>query len=298
MSRRRVVIRCPGKVNLHLEVVRRRPDGYHELRTLFVAVGVWDRLELAATPDGSLALAVDPPGAVSAGPDNLVLRAAHAARAAWGVAEGARITLRKGIPVAGGMGGGSADAAATLVALAALWRRPQPIAALHDLGAALGSDVPYFLAGGAAWGEGRGERLRALPDLPPWWVVLVPGDRPVATAEVFSRLQPGDIGRGPAAPVYDWLAGGADLPLAALRNDLEGAVTAGWPWVGERLAAMRRAGAPVALVSGSGGTVFGLWRDEREARAGAARCGPLATVVAPLLGRDGSRLRPVVGEGS
>jgi 4-diphosphocytidyl-2C-methyl-D-erythritol kinase len=298
VSPRRVAIRCPGKVNLHLEVVRRRPDGFHELRTLFAAVGIRDRLELAATPDGSLELAVEPAGAVGAGPDNLVLRAARAARAAWGVEEGARITLHKGIPVAGGMGGGSADAAATLVALAALWRRPQPTDALLALGAALGSDVPYFLVGGAAWGEGRGERLRALPDLPPWWVVLVPGDQPVPTAEVYRRLRPADIGRGGAEPVYDWLAGGGELPLSALRNDLEGAVTAGWPWVGERLVAVRSAGASVALVSGSGGTVFGLWSDELGARDGAARCEPFAPVVAPLLGRDRSLLQPFVEEES
>lgn len=295
---RRVAIRCPGKVNLHLEVLGRRADGYHELRTIFAAVGVWDELSFVSDGSGALTLEVEPPATVPVGAENLVVRAAHAARESWGVAEGARITLRKGVPVAGGMGGGSSDAAAALVALAELWRRPQPISSLQGLAAELGSDVPYFLIAGAAWGEGRGERVRALPDLPPWWVVLLPGDEPVPTAQVYGLLDGASALRGPAVEVDFWLQRGGELPLAALRNDLEPTVVAGWPPVRDRLESVGRAGAMLAMVSGSGGTVFGVYSDEASAQAGAARCAPLRALVAPLLGRERSRLRPVVKEES
>jgi 4-diphosphocytidyl-2-C-methyl-D-erythritol kinase len=145
---RSVSVRCPGKVNLHLEVLGKRRDGYHELSTLFAAVGVWDEVRVTPDASGEIALAVEPEGTVSAGGDNLVARAARAALAAWGVPRGARITLRKEIPVGGGMGGGSADAAATLIALAALWGERRSQQELADVASSLGSDVPYFLLGG------------------------------------------------------------------------------------------------------------------------------------------------------
>jgi 4-diphosphocytidyl-2-C-methyl-D-erythritol kinase len=293
---RAVRLRCPGKVNLHLEVVARRPDGYHELRTLFAAVGVWDDLEVAAVESKDLSLEVEPAGAVAV-TDNLVLRAAIAAREAWGVSSGARILLHKRIPVAGGMGGGSADAAATLVAVAALWDRHLPNAALHGLAARLGSDVPFFLAGGAGWGEGRGERLRPLPDLPPWWLLILPGAEPVPTAEVYRLLDLGAIPRRSAAAVYDWLAGGGELPLSACRNDLEPTVIAFSPTVGIRLAALRATAPLLAMVSGSGGTVFAVYQGEEKARAEAGRLALYRPIVAPLLGREQSALRPGIVEG-
>lgn len=291
-----VLVRCPGKVNLHLEVLGRRRDGYHELRTLFAAVGVWDELLVAAAPEGVLELTVEPAGAVSAGADNLVLRAARAAAAAWGCRAGARLRLLKRIPVGGGMGGGSADAAAALVALAAVWRQPDPAAGLDRLAATLGSDVPYFLIAGAAWGSGRGTELRPLPDLPPWWLVLLPGEEPVSTAEVYASLGLGPAGKALGSPVYDWSAGGGPLPLGACRNDLEPTVTARWPPVGRRLQALQATGPLLAMVSGSGGTVFAVYPGEERAREVAERLGPYRPMVAPLLTRAGSLLRPMVVE--
>ena len=295
---RRVAVRCPGKVNLHLEVVGRRSDGYHELRTLFAAVGVWDELECCAGDSDALRLEVEPAGAVPTAPDNLVMRAAEAARNAWGVTSGAHLTLRKRIPVAGGMGGGSADAAATLVALAMLWNRPRDPAALHDLAAGLGSDVPYFLTGGVAWGEGRGERVRRLRDLPPWWLVLLPGDAPVPTAEVYRNLRVGSWSASPATAVYDWVADGGDLPLFACRNDLEPTVVAGWPKVGSRLEVLRATDPLLATVSGSGGTVFAVYAGEDRAIAEAARLTTHRPIVAPLLDRARAELRPAAVEES
>lgn len=298
MSRRRLAtLRCPGKVNLHLEVAGRRADGFHELRTLFAAVGVWDELECETDPSGALELEVEPRGAVTAAADNLVLRAASAARTAWRVTGGARMKLCKGIPVAAGMGGGSADAAAALVALAALWERPGDAPALVDLAADLGSDVPFFLVGGAAWGEGRGERVRPLADLPRFGLVLLPGTEPVPTAEVYRRLDLERLQWRPAAAVYDWLANGGELPLTACRNDLETTVVAGWPEVGSRLDALRATAPLLAQVSGSGGTVFAVYTDEARAIAEAERLQAYGAIAAPLLDRASSGLRPVVVEG-
>jgi 4-diphosphocytidyl-2-C-methyl-D-erythritol kinase len=292
-----LAVRCPAKVNLHLEVLGRRPDGYHELRTLFVAVGVWDELRLAPAPEGVLELAVEPDSAVSAGPDNLVLRAARAAAGAWGPRAGARITLVKRIPIGGGMGGGSADAAAALVGLAALWGQPPDATALLPLAAALGSDVPYFLVGGAAWGVGRGTELRPLADLPEWWIVLLPGEAPVSTAEVYRLLNVGPVGGAAASRVYDWSMAGGALPLEACRNDLEAPVVARFPSVGRRVEAMRATSPLLAMVSGSGGTVYGLFPTEAAAVAASRRVASFGPSLAPVLTREQSLLRPVRLEG-
>jgi 4-diphosphocytidyl-2-C-methyl-D-erythritol kinase len=297
MSRvRHVAVRCPGKVNLHLEVLGKRPDGYHELRTLFAAVGVWDELVVTAAPAGVIELTVEPAGAVSAGGDNLVMRAARAASAAWGVGAGARIHLRKQIPVGGGMGGGSADAAATLVGLASVWDRPRSSVSMERLAETLGSDVPFFLVAGVAWGEGRGTELRALADLPPWWLVLLPAEAPVSTPEVYASLGLGPLGEVAESAVYDWSAGGGTLPLSACRNDLEPAVVVRWPLVRTRLEALRRTDPLLAMVSGSGGTVFAVYPSEARARDEAERLGSYRPLVAPLLSRERSRLRPLVVE--
>ncbi len=291
-----MTVRCPGKVNLHLEVLGKRPDGYHELRTLFAAVGVWDDLVLTAAPAGVLELTVEPAGAVSAGGDNLVIRAVRAAAAAWGGGGGARIHLRKRIPVGGGMGGGSADAAAALVGVASLWGRPCSAASMERLAEGLGSDVPFFLVAGVAWGEGRGTEVRALADLPSWWLVLLPGEEPVSTPEVYVSLGLGPVGEVAESAVYDWSAGGGALPLSACRNDLEPAVVVRWPAVRTRLEALRRTDPLLAMVSGSGGTVFSVYPGEARARDEAERLGSYRPLVAPLLSRERSLLRPVVVE--
>ena len=292
----KVAVRCPAKVNLHLEVLRRRADGYHELRTVFAAVGVWDELVFEGTSDGVLALAVEPPEAVAAGEDNLVLRAARALAGHLGVSDGARIRLGKRIPVAGGLGGGSSDAAATLVGLASLWG-VRPSGEMAELAARLGADVPYFLTAGVAWGTGRGTDLTPLPDLPPWWLVLIPGEEAVPTAAVYGSLDPTTLDAGGSPEIYRWVADGGALPLGSCRNDLQPTVLAHWPGVGRRLESMRVTQPLLALVSGSGGTVFGLFADEEGARHAAGRVGSAAAVVAPLLTREASLLRASVVEG-
>lgn len=293
----RILVHCPAKVNLHLEVLGKRADGYHELRTLFASVGVRDTLELRPAPEGVLELTVEPPGCVPTDDSNLVLRAAECLLAAYQPLSGARIHLEKRIPVAGGMGGGSADAAAALVGLARLWKLPVTPARLRNLAAGLGADVPFFLTGGVAWGVGRGSEVYPLPDLPAWWVVLVPGTEPVPTADVYRALPSRVLDGQLDSEVYEWVVTGGELPLAACRNDLQSTVLERWPTIARRLERVAKAGPMLAMVSGSGGTVFGLFSDEAHARQAGRDLHDLAPIAAPLLGRVSAQLQPSAGEG-
>ena len=286
-----LVVRCPAKVNLHLRVLGRRPDGYHELRTLFASVGVWDEVEAREAPAGRLALAVEPDGSAPQGPDNLVLRAAAALQQLLPAPRGAALVLRKAIPTAAGLGGGSADAAAALVALAHLWDLDRSFAALAPLAAGLGADVPFFLLGGLVWGVGRGSDVHPLPDPPSWWVALLPGPEPVPTAAVYRALEPRGVDGGTDDAIYRWTIAGGELPLAACVNELQPVVVAGWPEVGRRLAAIRDTAPLLGQVSGSGGTVFGLYPTRAAAERAAQGLGEFRPLLAPVLGREQARPR-------
>lgn len=289
-----VSVRCPAKVNLHLEVLGRRADGYHELLTVFAAVGLWDELEIA--PADELTLAVEPAGAAPLGQDNLVLRAATALARRCGITAGAHIALRKCIPAAAGLGGGSSDAAAALAGLDRLWQCGAGDTSLHELAAELGADVAFFLVGGIALGSGLGERLKPLADLPPWWLVLLPGGEPVPTAAVYRLLVAGPVDSTRRSALYQWSAAGGDLPVAHCRNDLQPTVVRHWPEVGQRLRRIEETKPMLALVSGSGGAVFGLYESERHAQEAAAGLTGLGPLAVPLLTRAASRLQPSAGE--
>lgn len=291
-----VTVRCPAKVNLHLRVLGLRADGYHELRTLFASVGVWDEVEVRERPPGHLELAVEPAGSAPAGPENLVLRAAGALQARLPAPRGASIVLRKTVPTAAGLGGGSADAAATLVALAHLWGLDGSFAALAPLAAGLGADVPFFLLGGLAWGVGRGSEVYPLPDAPSWWAVLLPGPDPVPTATVYRALEPRGVDDGTGDAIYQWTIAGGELPLAACVNDLQPVVVAGWPEVGDRVAAILRTAPLLGQVSGSGGTVFGLYADKAAAERATGRLAAYRPLLAPVLPRAQARPRPSAPE--
>jgi len=264
---------APAKVNLYLHVVGRRPDGYHLLDSLVVFAGVGDRLAVAPAP--GLSLAVDGPfaGLVPAGPENLVLRAARALAERVGARRGAHIRLTKRLPVAAGIGGGSADAAAALAALCALWRVDPDAADLAALGLALGADVPVCLAGRPAFVGGVGEDMAPPPPLPAAWMVLANPGIAVATPAVFKAFRAGGgafsaPGRF-AAPPGD--AGALFALLAERRNDLTAAAQTVAPAIAEVLAALAaRPGCALARMSGSGATCFGLFAAENEARAAAA----------------------------
>jgi len=292
-----VRVRCPAKINLHLEVVGTRADQYHELRTLFAAIGLWDELELAAAPPGVVDVTVEPPGAAPCGDDNLVVRAARALIARFGPAKGARMRLRKAIPAGGGLGGGSSDAAGALVGLSRLWGLDGSFAALHPVAGELGADVPFFLLGGVAWGVGRGAEVFPLPDLPAWWVVLVPGPAPISTADVYAGLDSRRLDTSAASELHRWVVAGGELPVSSCRNALESTVVARWPEVGRRLERVRATGPELALLAGSGATVFGVYFDAERARQAAERLAGDCPRVVPLLSRNASCLRPLEGEG-
>jgi 4-diphosphocytidyl-2-C-methyl-D-erythritol kinase len=267
-----VTVRTPAKVNLELRVGPRRADGYHELATVFHAIGLYD--ELVAIPSGpGITLTVEGVQAddvpVDAG--NLAVRAAALLAERTGIEAGVHLHLRKGIPVAGGMAGGSADAAAALLACDLLWHAGMSREELHGLAAELGSDVPFSLFGGTAVGTGRGERLTpALARGEYHWVVAL-ADHGLSTPAVYAEIDRLRAGRPVPEPrVSDDLmhalrAGDAEALGRALTNDLEPAACSLDPGLERTLEVGRQAGTLGGIVSGSGPTVIFLARDPEHA---------------------------------
>lgn len=268
------VVEAPAKVNLSLHVVGRRDDGYHLLDSLIAFAGVGDTL--TAAPADSLSLHVNGPfaealaAALPAGAENIVLKAARRLAEAAGVPPRARLTLTKRLPVAAGIGGGSADAAAALLALCRLWDVAPARDDLMALALALGADVPICLHGRAANVSGVGEGIADAPALPPAWLVLVNPLVAVSTPEVF-RARRGRFNQ--AAPLTEAPADAAAL-AEALReraNDLTKAAVSLAPEIGTVLVDIGALpGCLLARMSGSGATCFGLFAAEAEARAAAA----------------------------
>ena len=266
----RVTVLARAKVNLYLHVLGRRADGYHLLDSLVVFADVGDRIEVAAA--ASLRLAVDGPfaGEVPDGGDNLVLRAARALADAAGVPRaGAAIRLTKSLPVASGIGGGSADAAATLRALVRLWRVDMDGERLRRLALALGADVPMCLGARPAFVGGIGERIEEAPDLPACALLLVNPRAMLPTPQVFAHR------RGPFSPPGRFTTPPADAralaaSLAERRNDLMEAAIGLMPAVALVLDALQTTpGVLLARMSGSGATCFGLCEDGAAAASGA-----------------------------
>jgi 4-diphosphocytidyl-2-C-methyl-D-erythritol kinase len=277
MSPAQVVVRAPAKVNVSLAVGPRRPDGFHGLSTVYLAVSLFDTvtagpgdgLSLEVTGEGTGATA----GTVPTDRTNLVWRAAELLARHAGVPADAHLHVDKAIPAAAGLAGGSADAAATLVALDALWGTRAGRDDLDALAAQLGSDVPFGLHGGVALGSGRGEVVSpVLARQQRHWVLGIAGEG-LSTPAVYAELDRLRAdGRAPAAddgspePVLAALRSGTTADLArALRNDLEVAAVSLRPGLRRALRAATDAGAAAALVSGSGPTVAALAEDEDDA---------------------------------
>ncbi len=259
-SRQTEVVRAaPAKINLYLKVTGRRADGYHELDSLVAFTELHDVLTLR--PAADLSLTVEGPfaGTLTDQTDNLVLAAARRLRAVLGHELGADITLTKNIPVAAGLGGGSADAAAALYGLCELWDVDAAGVDLVAIGAELGADVPVCLYGRPALVSGIGEQITASPALPAAGVLLVNTRRPLATPEVF-RAREGPFSEPPPFDhAADGVAGLAEA-LVARGNDLVSAACAMCPDVGEVLSALERLpSCRYAGMSGSGATCFGLF---------------------------------------
>lgn len=269
-----VTVRVPAKVNLHLSVGDVRPDGYHELVTVFQALSLTDEVTVAVTEDPGVEVYGEGEGSVPTGANNLAWRAAQALAAHVGKAGGeskVRVVLRKGIPVAGGMAGGSADAAATLVGLASLWKLDISRDELAGIAAKLGSDVPFALYGGTALGTGRGEQLVPVLSRHTFHWVLAFDQRGLSTPRVFGELdrlrEEGSPPRiGSHTPVVEALASGDPRQLALLLgNDLQAAAVSLRPGLRRTLRAGVNAGALAGTVSGSGPTCAFLCADAQSA---------------------------------
>lgn len=264
----RITLEAPAKVNLYLEVGAVRRDGYHGVRTVMQAVELCDLVEVELGGVGGMALEVE--GDAPAGEDNLCLKAAAAFARAVGEPLAGRIRLVKRIPTAAGLGGGSSDAAAVLRALNRLRGEELGREALLRTAASLGSDVPFFLLGGTALGEGRGERVSPLAQAPPLPLLLLNPGRGLETGEVYRRfdLCGGDEPPegGPRGLIAALPLGEADMVAPFLFNSLQRAALELAPETRRLLERGGRAGARGALVSGSGPSVFLLAGDDASAR--------------------------------
>jgi 4-diphosphocytidyl-2-C-methyl-D-erythritol kinase len=286
---RRLVLRTSAKVNLALEVLGKRPDGYHELVTLLQAVELFDRLILEEH-DG-LALTTNDSG-LPTDERNLVIRSVRLFQDATRSSRGVRITLDKRIPVAAGLGGGSSNAAATLWGLNRLWKLRWPVARLVELATQLGMDAPFFLRGGRALATGRGEILTPLPSAPSLALVLVNPNFPLSTREVYDRVPPDLVGDGSSTrALVEALATRSTTRVAAsLYNTLEAVVLPVYPVIARIKSALLGAGALGAVMSGSGPTVVGVARSLEQAKQirarltrGAWSCWAVRTVSGPAI---------------
>lgn len=259
---------APAKINLGLHVLRKRSDGYHDLETVFLRIGWADRLRVASADDLRMTCS-DP--TLPTDDRNLCMQAAHLLEKTYAVDQGATIHLEKIVPHGAGLGGGSSDAATTLLLLNELWQLHLPTAALHPLAAQLGSDVPFFLESAAAYGTGRGEVLTALlhpttqePYRLPYPLVVIVPDVHVSTADAYRNVRPHAVDR----PDLRMLVGSNDLAAwrTTLVNDFEASVFAQYPLLATRKQDLLNQGARYAVMSGSGSALFGVFPDEATAQ--------------------------------
>jgi len=269
---RSVTVRAPAKINLHLGVGPARDDGYHQLATVYQAIGLYDDVTVADADVWSVSVSPTADLDVSGVPlddTNIAVRAGHLLTDHHGVDRRASITITKSIPVAGGLAGGSADAAATLVALDRLWDLHTTDEDLLALAGRLGSDVPFALLGGTAYGTGRGELVEPVADHGQWWWVVVPNADGISTAEAYAEYDALGLGEHLLAPerLFAVLAHGDLEGLAVeLHNDLEAAALELRPELARTKLEIVHAGAYAALLSGSGPTWLGLAGDADHAR--------------------------------
>jgi len=254
-------IKSFAKVNLGLEVIRKRKDGYHEVRTLLQAVSLYDVLEFHKTPEEGIVLKGDDP-AISWGSDNLIYRAALLLKRDHRLSGGIEIRAAKSIPPGKGLGGGSSNAAMTLYALNEIWELNLSENSLMDFGKKLGADVPFFLKGGLCLGKGRGDDVAPVPDLKPLWCLLVLPRFSISTASVYGQLQPSLTSKSKDSKIIKFLD---SRQLGLLENGLEETVFRPYPQLKPIKAYFQDHGSELSLVSGSGSAVFGLFSDRGKA---------------------------------
>jgi 4-diphosphocytidyl-2-C-methyl-D-erythritol kinase len=283
-------VRLPAfaKINLGLQVVGKRPDGYHELRTIFQAISLRDTLQLSFTPGSSgFDFALTSNDATLLGPENLVARALVAMQQEIGFHGCVTAHLEKKIPVARGMGGGSSDAAAAMIGTLRLTESKVPLARLMEIAAGLGADVPFFLFGGRALAVNRGDEIYPLPDAPKQTIVVVsPREIGVSTKDAFQWIS-AELTKPPEPPkIWGFCALCWSRQGAGLSNDFEGPVFRRHPRLEEIRDGLLKRGAADAALAGSGSAVFGIFRNPARARR-AARAFPEDSVfVVETLSRE------------
>lgn len=254
---RPLFLRAPAKINLTLDVLGKRADGYHDLASVMQTIALYDTIALWPVSGEDVHLDCDVPAL--AGQDNLAVRAVNLARAAKDNLPNVRVELVKGIPSPGGLGGGSSDGAAVLRALNAWWKIGLSLQRLTEIAAALGSDAPFFIRGGTALIEGRGERVTPLPAIRPLWLIVAHPPVSVPTPAVFRRLTPAAYSDGSAThALVNAIQRGKLINLtdATCFNALQAGVLQSYPLVNTVREQLLACGAPVVRMSGSGPALF------------------------------------------
>ncbi len=262
-----VKLKAPAKVNYRLDVLRRRPDGYHDLRMIMQRIDLCDDVEITLSGNPGVRVTCGRDG-VPDGPANIAWRAADALLAISGRGEGLDIAITKNIPVAAGLGGGSSDGATVLMGVNELLGLGLSDERLMEIGVKLGADVPFFIFKRTALAEGIGEKLTAVESMPPAWLVLVNPNLHVSTAWVYQNLQLTARNDDDIIPRF---YGKVEDICAILANDLESVTIGKFPVIREIKERLLRAGACGSLMSGSGSTVFGLFVDGAGAKRAAER---------------------------
>lgn len=258
-------IKAPAKVNIRLKVTGRRPDGYHELVSIMVPVDLFDEIELKVPYDGHIKInseGFDVP--VDEG--NLIYVAAESFMSLTGINDGVSMDLKKNIPVAAGLGGGSSDAAAVLIALNSIYSNPLSDSDLHDMALKLGADVPFFINCRPAFMTGIGEILEPIPNWPDLWYIIITPHFRVSTAWVYDNLKI-ELTTGEYDYIKSILKNDTYNISRILENDLENVTSANFPIIKTLKKLLKDAGAEGAIMSGSGPSVFGIFSSPEKAEA-------------------------------
>jgi 4-diphosphocytidyl-2-C-methyl-D-erythritol kinase len=281
-----MTVKSFAKINLGLEIVGKRPDGYHDIRTLFQTISVADELDFEPAPAGTIELAGDDPSVAWDG-TNLVHRAARLLLERTGAARGARISVRKAVPAGRGLGGGSSNAAVTLLALDGMWGLGLGAGELAPLARSLGADVPFFLEGGLCLGEGIGDRLTPLADLASLPCLLVFPPFPIPTPSIYAGVGPSLTSAGKDSKIMRFLE---SMDFGLLENDLERVIFRAYPELERWKSYFLGQGALLSQVSGSGSAVYGLFPDTESAAAARRRLPDTSEArLAATLPREGYR---------
>ena len=262
ISRASITVKAPGKLNLHLRITGKRPDGYHEIESLFVPVALWDTLNISKANKGLKVICKGTE--LPEGRENLVYRAALLFFKKTGIEDGARIILVKEIPISSGLGGGSSDAAAVLKGLNTLWDGTLSGKGLEELALSLGADVPFFLFRGPAIARGIGEILEPVSGFPLFWYVIVSPMLEVSTAWAYGQVRLRLTGEGNKDKIKYFNAAALKIP-DLLYNDLESVTLGKYPFLCSIKESLLALGALGALMTGSGPSIFGVFDSEHKA---------------------------------